>query len=392
MSVIVVLLVLAGLLTLAAERIPKLPKELLLVLGGLALGAVWQLAGMGKRMNFDAGWANALLCALLFAQAYRARLCDVTQHKRVVGIFSVLSAVLFAAMSGGILLLCTGESMLTCFAAGAALSAMVPAPVLYVLRRAGIPEETAGVIEGVSLFGSGTAVTLAALLTGLRDDGILGAVRSLGGGLALGAVMTVIFVLLFRQAKEERTGILLSLCAAAVTAALCGLVQASAPVAVFLLGIGFAVRVDRREQRHPQDYIFYRHAWQLIDEVLSSTGVVLAGALCADIVSVSTKSALAVVLIPIARFVSVCFGTLFCGTLPQKYKKLPFSAILTASGTGGCLQVLMLSAVGADSAVCWIVSVSIVLGIAVSSLTAGTMLDRVEQRRRFDAPKSVYHD
>ena len=118
----------------------------------------------------------------------------------------------------------------------------------------------------------------------------------------------------------------------------------------------------------------------------------LAGALRADIVSVSTKSALAVVLIPIARFVSVCFGTLFCGTLPQKYKKLPFSAILTASGTGGCLQVMMLSAVGADSAVCWIVSVSIVLGIAVSSLTAGTMLDRVEQRRRFDAPKSVYHD
>ena len=40
MNVIVTLLVLAGLLTLAAERIPKLPKELLLVLGGLALGAV----------------------------------------------------------------------------------------------------------------------------------------------------------------------------------------------------------------------------------------------------------------------------------------------------------------------------------------------------------------
>ena len=131
MSVTVLFLfVLAALLTLAAERIPKLPKELLLALGGLALGAVWQFAGMGKLMNFDAGWANALLCVLLFAQGYRARLCDITQHRRAVGVLSVLSAVLFTAMSGGILLLCTGEPVLNCFAAGAALSAMGPAPLL----------------------------------------------------------------------------------------------------------------------------------------------------------------------------------------------------------------------------------------------------------------------
>lgn len=389
-SIVFWIFVLAALLTLAAERILKVPKEQLLLLGGLVLGAVWRFSGAGAA-GLEQPWADVLLCVLLFAQGYRARMCDITQYKRAVGVLSVLSAVLFTALSGGILLLCTGETAQTCFAAGAALSAFAPMPVLYVLRRAGIPEELAGVIEGISLFGSGTAAALAVTLNALQR-GVIPAVRTLGGGLVLGAVLTVLFVLLFRQAREERTGILLSLCAVAAAAALCRLVQAGAPIAVFLLGIGFAVCVDRREQRHPQDYIFYRHAWQLFDDVVSSSGVVFAGAGCFVFSAPQVWVIAAVLLMPAVRFISIFFGALFCGDLPQKYKKLPFSAVLTCSGTGGCIQMLLLFAVGAPAQIAWMISASVVLGISVSTMTAGALLDRVEQRRRFDAPRSQYHD
>lgn len=392
MNTLVVLGVfLAALFTLVSEHMLKFPKELLLIVGGFILGAIWLIAAGGER-QWDASWIS-LLCVLLFVQNYRARLCDITQYRRIIGVFSILSAGIFTLLSGGLLLLCTGEEWLTCFAAGASLSVIVPAPALYLLRRGGIPEEAAGVIEGLSLFGSGTAMVFAAFLSGWRDGGILGAARSLGGGLLLGAVLTVLFVLLFRTAREEQTGTLVAVCAVVSTVALCNAVSVSAPVAVFLLGLGFAMRVDRREQRYPQDYIFYRHTWQLVDDVLCSAGLVLAGAFAVMAATAWTPwSILAVVLMPLVRLVSLAVSTPFCGVLPQKYKKLPFVSVVTVSSTGGCIQLLMLAVIGAGPTLCWVVSLSVVLGIVGSSLTAGRILDHVEQRRRFDAPKPLYHD
>ncbi|HEX7134002.1 MAG TPA: Na+/H+ antiporter [Iamia sp.] len=208
-----VLVAVAG-LNAVASRI-GIPYPIVLVLGGLALGLVPGLPEVALEPDLV---LLVFLPPLLYSAAFFADLRALRIYARALAMTSiglVLATVGVVAVAGHAVL---GLSWPVAFVLGAIVSPTDPVAATAIMRRLGAPRRIVNLVEGESLLNDSAAlvvyrVALVAALEGGFSAGGAGLelLASIGGGVAIGAVVGVLVAQIRRRLDDAPTEITISL-------------------------------------------------------------------------------------------------------------------------------------------------------------------------------------
>ncbi|MDZ7754501.1 MAG: sodium:proton antiporter [Gammaproteobacteria bacterium] len=201
-----------------------------------------------------------LLPVLVFEAALNL---DVGQLKRHLPMILVLAVPLLLVSTAVIALLLRsaigpGFPWMAALFAGAILSATDPVAVLALFRKMGVSPRLAVLMDGESLFNDATAIVLAALLLGIAAGAgapvsvaaaTLEFLRVFAGGLAVGALVGGLLVVLFRVTEEPPARVGLTVSGAFLAFALAeGVLHLSGVMAVLAAGLCAAVGLNARRE------------------------------------------------------------------------------------------------------------------------------------------------
>src|SRR5919206_5315493 len=177
----------------AAARAVNVPYPIVLVLGGLVLGAV---PGLPKVVLPPDLVLLIFLPPLLYSAAFFASLRDLRNDLRSISLLAVGLVVATAAAVGAVAhALVPGMGWAAAFTLGAIVAPTDPLAATTIARRLGVPRRTIAILEGEGLLNDGTAlvaykvavsaaVGASVTVGGAAWDFVAGAV----GGVAIGLV------------------------------------------------------------------------------------------------------------------------------------------------------------------------------------------------------------
>ncbi len=169
------LLFLSGVVFIGAKKI-NFPYTIALVAFGLLLGILVKFfPGLSFLTAFELSKETLLyvfLPVLLFESAYNIRFREIIQHTRAISLLAVISLLIAAVISAGILYYVLGWfgiaiPFLVLFAFGTLISATDPVAVLALFKEMGAPKRLTLIFEGESLFNDGTAIALLLVVLGI---------------------------------------------------------------------------------------------------------------------------------------------------------------------------------------------------------------------------------
>ncbi len=345
-----------------------------------------------QRIDFTEVLMEGMLSLLLFAGALHV---DVVELRAVR--WQVLSLALVGTVASTVvvglltwkLLPMVGVALplAWCLLFGALISPTDPIAVLGILRSAGAPRHVELVITGESLFNDGVGVVLFALLLGVVHSGetpgareaALLLAREAGGGLAFGALIGGLGILVMRTVDDYRVEVLITLALAFGGYALARHLHVSGPLAAVVAGLlvgnpGRRFAMSEKTQHHVDMF------WELLDEILNMVLFVLIGM---EVVAVRLDATtlvagvLAVLVALFARWLTVGLPA----QLLHPILRTPAGAwrILTWGGLRGGISVALALALPAGEARDAIVAMTycvVVFSILVQGLTIGRVVRR----------------
>lgn len=363
-----VVLAAVSLLLPTAERL-RVPYPVLLVLFGMALGAVGQwitatnMAGIGgdlfwglRRIGLSAdSFLYIFLPPLLFTAGLTIdvrRLFDEFAAVLLLAVVAVLVCILFV---GALMHLATGREVVVCLLLGAIVSTTDPAAVIGILRDVGAPKRLSILAEGEALFNDAAAITTFAILIGIlvgrsTPDAftpVLNFLRDFLGGVALGWVLAWAAILVLPRLGNSAIG------AASVTASVAYLafvlgdhyLHVSGVVAVVVAALTLAARGPTSLQ--PRAWEGLLHIWHQLDFWANSMIFTLAAMVAFSVLSRLTWLYLLALIVLFFAAFSARAAVLF-GLLPilERFRLVQpvnarYKAMLVWGGLRGAVTVVL---------------------------------------------------
>lgn len=211
---IAALLVSVALLNAIANWL-KVPYPIVLVIGGLALGAVPGIPEI--ELNPDLVLL-LFLPPLLYSNAFFADLTALRSDLRVISLMSIGLVLATTAVVGWLGHAVFGLPVAAAFALGAIVAPTDPVAASAILRRLGVPRRSVNVLEGESLVNDATAlvaykVAVAAAVGGTFSlaEASLRFVGVAAGGIAIGLVVGYLITQIRRRVDDPATEVTISL-------------------------------------------------------------------------------------------------------------------------------------------------------------------------------------
>ena len=197
-EIVLVGLLLAVAVLAGAARAVNIPYPIVLVLGGLLMGAIPGLPEITLPPDLV---LLIFLPPLLYSAAFFANLRDLRNDLRSISLLAVGLVIATAAAVGAVAhAIVPGMSWAAAFALGAIVAPTDPLAASTIARRLGVPRRTIAILEGEGLLNDGTAlvaykvavsaaVGASVTVGGAAWDFVAGAIGGIAIGLAAGWVI-----------------------------------------------------------------------------------------------------------------------------------------------------------------------------------------------------------
>ena len=342
----VIIISLVCLLGFFNEKVTKLTYEISLMLFSVVLGIVMLLVTtlakgtsvadvleQSRFINIEGFLMEGVLCFMLFAGSCHMQLSDFKKQARQITVLAFVCTLLGACFYGFLfygasLLLGLKLSLPVCLMFGSIVAPTDPIAATGILGKFGLPQNISFLIQGESLFNDGVGVALFVCFSGMATASSSGGffsvmLKEIFGAVAVGAAVTVLCFLLFRNTKSKTLGIFVSLMTVSVSYALCEWLGFSGAIASVICGILFSYLRSRfcgnDDAEKAENFDSF---WETLDVLLNSLLYVMLG-------------------LSFARCGSLSISSLFMGKIPDGYDRLSFIKLLTWGGLRGGLSVAL---------------------------------------------------
>ncbi len=366
--IFVVVISLVCLLGFFNEKVTKLTYEISLmlfsvVIGGILLLIVTFAKGTGiadvlpqsQFINIERFLMEGVLCFMLFAGSCHMKLSGFRQLARQISVLAFVCTLLGACFYGFLfygasLLLGLNLSLPVCRMFGSIAAPTDPIAATSILSKFGLPKQLSFLIEGESLFNDGVGVALFVCFSGMATASSSGGfftvmLREILGAVAVGAVVTCLCFLLFRNTKSKTLGIFVTLMTVSVSYAICERLSFSGAIASVICGILFSYLRSRFCQNDDAEKAEnFDSFWETLDVLLNSLLYVMLGLSFVHILQMEHVVMLSLIAIAanfIARCGSLSISSLLMGKIPDGYDRLNFIKLLTWGGLRGGLSVAL---------------------------------------------------
>ena len=366
--IFVVVISLVCLLGFFNEKVTKLTYEISLmlfsvVIGGILLLIVTFAKGTGiadvlpqsQFINIERFLMEGVLCFMLFAGSCHMKLSGFRQLARQISVLAFVCTLLGACFYGFLfygasLLLGLNLSLPVCLMFGSIAAPTDPIAATSILSKFGLPKQLSFLIEGESLFNDGVGVALFVCFSGMATASSSGGfftvmLREILGAVAVGAVVTCLCFLLFRNTKSKTLGIFVTLTTVSVSYAICERLSFSGAIASVICGILFSYLRSRFCQNDDAEKAEnFDSFWETLDVLLNSLLYVMLGLSFVHILQMEHVVMLSLIAIAanfIARCGSLSISSLLMGKIPDGYDRLNFIKLLTWGGLRGGLSVAL---------------------------------------------------
>ena len=366
--IFVVVISLVCLLGFFNEKVTKLTYEISLmlfsvVIGGILLLIVTFAKGTGiadvlpqsQFINIERFLMEGVLCFMLFAGSCHMKLSGFRQLARQISVLAFVCTLLGACFYGFLfygasLLLGLNLSLPVCLMFGSIAAPTDPIAATSILSKFGLPKQLSFLIEGESLFNDGVGVALFVCFSGMATASSSGGfftvmLREILGAVAVGAVVTCLCFLLFRNTKSKTLGIFVTLMTVSVSYAICERLSFSGAIASVICGILFSYLRSRFCQNDDAEKAEnFDSSWETLDVLLNSLLYVMLGLSFVHILQMEHVVMLSLIAIAanfIARCGSLSISSLLMGKIPDGYDRLNFIKLLTWGGLRGGLSVAL---------------------------------------------------
>ena len=359
--IFVVVISLVCLLGFFNEKVTKLTYEISLmlfsvVIGGILLLIVTLAKGtdiadvlpQSQFINIERFLMEGVLCFMLFAGSCHMKLSGFRQLARQISVLAFVCTLLGACFYG---FLFYGASLLpVCLMFGSIAAPTDPIAATSILSKFGLPKQLSFLIEGESLFNDGVGVALFVCFSGMATASSSGGfftvmLREILGAVAVGAVVTCLCFLLFRNTKSKTLGIFVTLMTVSVSYAICERLSFSGAIASVICGILFSYLRSRFCQNDDAEKAEnFDSFWETLDVLLNSLLYVMLGLSFVHILQMEHVVMLSLIAIAanfIARCGSLSISSLLMGKIPDGYDRLNFIKLLTWGGLRGGLSVAL---------------------------------------------------
>ena len=366
--IFVVVISLVCLLGFFNEKVTKLTYEISLmlfsvVIGGILLLIVTFAKGTGiadvlpqsQFINIERFLMEGVLCFMLFAGSCHMKLSGFKQLARQISVLAFVCTLLGACFYGFLfygasLLLGLNLSLPVCLMFGSIAAPTDPITATSILSKFGLPKQLSFLIEGESLFNDGVGVALFVCFSGMATASSSGGfftvmLREILGAVAVGAVVTCLCFLLFRNTKSKTLGIFVTLMTVSVSYAICERLSFSGAIASVICGLLFSYLRSRFCQNDDAEKAEnFDSFWETLDVLLNSLLYVMLGLSFVHILQMEHVVMLSLIAIAanfIARCGSLSISSLLMGKIPDGYDRLNFIKLLTWGGLRGGLSVAL---------------------------------------------------
>ena len=366
--IFVVVISLVCLLGFFNEKVTKLTYEISLMLFSVVIGGILLLIvtfakgtdiadvlPQSQFINIERFLMEGVLCFMLFAGSCHMKLSGFRQLARQISVLAFVCTLLGACFYGFLfygasLLLGLNLSLPVCLMFGSIAAPTDPIAATSILSKFGLPKQLSFLIEGESLFNDGVGVALFVCFSGMATASSSGGfftvmLREILGAVAVGAVVTCLCFLLFRNTKSKTLGIFVTLMTVSVSYAICERLSFSGAIASVVCGILFSYLRSRFCQNDDAEKAEnFDSFWETLDVLLNSLLYVMLGLSFVHILQMEHVVMLSLIAIAanfIARCGSLSISSLLMGKIPDGYDRLNFIKLLTWGGLRGGLSVAL---------------------------------------------------
>ena len=364
----VVIISLVCILGFFNEKVTKLTYEISLMLFSIMIGGILLLVvtlargtdiadvlSQSQFINIERFLMEGVLCFMLFAGSCHMKLSGFRQLARQISVLAFVCTLLGACFYGFLfygasLLLGLNLSLPVCLMFGSIAAPTDPIAATSILSKFGLPKQLSFLIEGESLFNDGVGVALFVCFSGMATASSSGGfftvmLREILGAVAVGAVVTCLCFLLFRNTKSKTLGIFVTLMTVSVSYAICERLSFSGAIASVVCGILFSYLRSRFCQNDDAEKAEnFDSFWETLDVLLNSLLYVMLGLSFVHILQTEHVVMLSLIAIAanfIARCGSLSISSLLMGKIPDGYDRLNFIKLLTWGGLRGGLSVAL---------------------------------------------------
>ncbi|MBQ2470761.1 MAG: sodium:proton antiporter, partial [Ruminococcus sp.] len=350
------------------EKVTKLTYEISLMLFSVVIGGILLLIvtfakgtdiadvlPQSQFINIERFLMEGVLCFMLFAGSCHMKLSGFRQLARQISVLAFVCTLLGACFYGFLfygasLLLGLNLSLPVCLMFGSIAAPTDPIAATSILSKFGLPKQLSFLIEGESLFNDGVGVALFVCFSGMATASSSGGfftvmLREILGAVAVGAVVTCLCFLLFRNTKSKTLGIFVTLMTVLVSYAICERLSFSGAIASVICGILFSYLRSRFCQNDDAEKAEnFDSFWETLDVLLNSLLYVMLGLSFVHILQMEHVVMLSLIAIAanfIARCGSLSISSLLMGKIPDGYDRLNFIKLLTWGGLRGGLSVAL---------------------------------------------------
>lgn len=303
--------------------------------------------------NFDETLIQGMLGALLFAGAINIRAEDIRPRLVVITVLAIAGVLISTLIVGYLIyfaamLLDMHIPLMYCLTFGALISPTDPIAVLAILRSIGVSKGLDMDICGETLFNDGIGLVAFTFFFSLavNNESMTAVevstffVRSVGGGIILGALCGYLACKLIGMVDDDHIEIMLTIALVFGCFQLAEYLHVSPAIAIVIVGLVFA-NMSEKVMTEPARATLYTF-WSVIDEVLNTVLFVLVGIISLLVPVDGPRILLAVIAIAVVlfgRWVSVLAPV---SLLKKRYYFSPRSVrILTWGGLRGGLSIAM---------------------------------------------------
>lgn len=349
------------------EKVTKLTYEISLMLFSAVIGiallaaaAIFSGTAAGdilqkfRLTDIEGFLMEGVLCFMLFAGSCHMKLSDFKENARQITVLAFVCTLLGACFYGALfygvsLLLGLNLSLPVCLMFGSIVAPTDPIAATSILSKFGLPKKISFLIEGESLFNDGVGVALFVCFSGMATSsssgGFIGVMlKEIIGAVLVGAVVTALCFLLFRNTQNKALKIFISLLTVSLSYVICEKCGFSGAIASVVCGIMFSSLRSRFSKDEPETILFFNSFWETADSLFNSFLYVMLGLSFVRILQMEHVLLLSIIAIAanlIARSGSLALSSLMMGTIPDGYDRLSFIKLLTWGGLRGGLSVAL---------------------------------------------------
>lgn len=401
-----VLIVLASFFAYLNLRILKLPSTigvmiiamitsvLLVIAGNMFPQTLSRFSTLLRDVDFTEVLMGGMLNFLLFAGAIHINLQDLREQKMPIIIFSSVSVVISTFFVGFLMyytlpLLGLQLSLIHCLLFGALISPTDPIAVLGILKDANVPKALETKVAGESLFNDGVAVVVFAVLLQLAQGSDMDLsvgnvswllIKEAAGGFLLGALLGIGASQAIRKIDDYKVTVLITLSVVMGGYLIAHAMHISGPLTMVAAGIVIG-NYGKKTAMSPVTKDYINKFWELIDDILNAILFLFIGfelLLIPDILEYWSLGLVCVVIVLLARFVSIWFPTLVV-PFREKFSSGTIKMLVWGGLRGGVSIALALSIDSGPHKEMLIAATYfvVVFSIIVQGLTIGKLANRV---------------